>query len=167
MKGSKIKIIDSPLDSGRMKKISEPITLNRSADPSTGSGWHGELVEPSRRNPPPEGEGEGTGEAFWEPSIFFRLHHLWHSSLAKGKRSQAVNQHPPMEVVGEVFGVMFHKWLYVFCHSGPDPESSFLSLDSRFHGNDGIIIGDLKRTRNTVTYFYAIIGLTFQKGSIK
>jgi hypothetical protein len=55
---------------------------------------------------PPEGEGEGTGEAFWEPSIFFRLHHLWHSSLAKGKRSQAVNQHPPMEVVGEVFGVI-------------------------------------------------------------
>jgi hypothetical protein len=35
---SEIKTIDSTFDSGRMKKISEPVTLNRSADPSTGSG---------------------------------------------------------------------------------------------------------------------------------
>jgi len=34
------------------------------------------------------------------------LHHLWYSGFAKGERSQTVNQHPPMEVVGEVFGVI-------------------------------------------------------------
>ena len=34
--------------------------------------------------------------------------------------------------------VVMQKSLYIFCHSGPDPESSLSGLDSRLRGNDGL-----------------------------